>query len=693
MPVDPRSITRRGLFALCGLPLAAQQQILYRDYSRCLPDFYRHLVGEAVRKRNEAIGALTSESAIRRRQSWVRETFWNLTGGMPDRTPLRIRTTGEFQRSAYRVEKLIYESQPGFHVPANLYIPKVGSPPYPAVLFQMGHSGNGKAAGMYQKCCQGLAQLGFAVLAFDPMGQGERVYYPRSGGNATRLRSSDDEHTTPGQQLLLVGQSATRIQTWDAIRSLDVLAAHPLIDAKRLATTGNSGGGTLSMFLAATDDRLAAVVASCPNSENFACEEFIPPGSVDDAEQNFVGSGPLGFDRWDTFYPLAPKPLLIVLSGKDFFGTYSPSYVRNGRQEYARLSSVYRTLGKQDNISWWESPLSHGLQHEARMRIYAWFRRWLQGRTDQLTQEPPVSPENDETLYATEKGNTVYSLSSLHPADLGRKVALRPRPIDLQKLLGVEELYERPRRVKLGESPAEGCRVEAMEVSTATHVWTPCWIFHPKQAQNSDVLLVLDARGRNADAPEGGLWNQLAKEGITVCAADVRANGDLSAEAGRGSPRYTLGHASEHNHAWAGAILGQSLLGQRVADIVSIVRALKPSRIRLAASGKMTVPALFAAAMEPSIASVYLSGGLASYQHLLNCDEYPNHPFANFLPRVLLHTDLPAIAAGIKATLTLAGLVDGAGKRVPLEEAKRLYARATVLPDAAWNLARLKEFR
>ncbi len=32
-----------------------------------------------------------------------------------------------------------------FYIPANLYIPTAGAPPYPAVLFQMGHSDNGKA--------------------------------------------------------------------------------------------------------------------------------------------------------------------------------------------------------------------------------------------------------------------------------------------------------------------------------------------------------------------------------------------------------------------------------------------------------------------------------------------------------------------------------------------------------------------
>ncbi|MEJ7608016.1 MAG: acetylxylan esterase, partial [Bryobacteraceae bacterium] len=90
----------------------------------------------------------------------------------------------------------------------------------------------------------------------------------------------------------------TRLQLWDAVRSLDVLAEHPRVDSKRLASTGQSGGGTLTMFLAAVDDRIAAAAVCSGNTENFANADFNPPGAVDDGEQNFPGSGPLAWDRW-----------------------------------------------------------------------------------------------------------------------------------------------------------------------------------------------------------------------------------------------------------------------------------------------------------------------------------------------------------------------------------------------------------
>ena len=91
------------------------------------------------------------------------------------------------------------------------------------------------------------------------------------------------------------------------------------------------------MMLAATDPRLAAAVVSSGNTENVACANFNAPGSTDDAEQDFINSGPAGFDRWDLLWPTAPKPLLILVSTHDFYGTYSPRYLDNGREEYLKL--------------------------------------------------------------------------------------------------------------------------------------------------------------------------------------------------------------------------------------------------------------------------------------------------------------------------------------------------------------------
>src|SRR5207245_10601835 len=121
--------------------------------------------------------------------------------------------------------------------------------------------------------------------------------------------------------------------------------------------TGHSRCSTLSIMLIAADDRLAAVVELSGNTENIACADFNPPGSTDDAEQDFIASGPAGFDRRDLMYPFAPKPLLVSVSDKDFFGTYSPQYISNGWEEFQKLKKVYEVLGHPDHIDWVDTPL------------------------------------------------------------------------------------------------------------------------------------------------------------------------------------------------------------------------------------------------------------------------------------------------------------------------------------------------
>lgn len=682
-------MTRRHfLFAPAAFGLLAQERfpgVAYRNYSRCLPDYLRGLAALAHETRNSAIAGLTTHEAIANRRKWVRETFWRLVGGMPGRTPLNARSTGSFERPGYRLEKVVYESRPQFYVTANLYLPAEGSPPYPGVLFQLGHSLNGKAADTYQRCCQALARLGYVVLAFDPMGQGERIYYPGRTNAVTRLGSADDEHTVPGRQMLLLGDTSTRLQVWDAIRSLDYLAAHPMVDPKRIGATGQSGGGTMTMMLAAVDDRIAAAVVCSGNTENFACADFNPPGSTDDAEQDFINSGPAGFDRWDTLYPFAPRPLLISVSDKDFFGTYSAEYISNGWEEYQKLKRVYEVLGRGDLLAWTDTPLPHGLAYDSRLQVYNWFGRHLRSDPRPVTDEPPVSPEPDEVLRVGSFGGfTPFTLNKT------REVTRTPAP-----LAAVDMPAAGLRFSILRAAPSREVRIEAAEIASASHVWLPAWIFRPKQDDApKPALLVLEPAGRNSRWQESGLCQQLAARGFPVCAADVRGIGDLMPEVGRGDPRYARSHNDEENYAWASMILGQPLLSQRVTDILALAAGLRASfpsrRLGIAALGKLTVPALFAAALDSHITDLYLAGGLVSFRDVVETENY-SCSFGNFAPDLLRHTDLPEAAASLAPRrLCLAGTVNAAARTMSEAAVAAIYPKwCRVTPAQAWELQSL----
>ncbi len=530
------------------------------------------------------------------------------------------------------------------------------------------------------------------VLAFDPIGQGERTYYPRPGGWLTSLRSPTEEHTVPGRQMLLVGETATGAMLWDAMRSLDVLAAHPRVDARRLASTGQSGGGTLTMILAAMDERLAAAAVSSGNTENFAVAPFLAPGSSDDAEQDLVGSAPLAFDRWDMLWPIAPKPLLIAVSAHDYFGTYSPAYERSGREEYGRLSRAYATLGAAGRLEYFESPLPHALSQPMRMAVYRWFERFLKNSTRPIDDEPPTSPETDETLWCGPTGNAVRDFGGTTPFALTRARAAEihtPQGAgDLRALLGMDPPSATPRLEVRATTQYRNCTVQAVEANTAKQVWAPAWLFLPRR-EWTRLLLLVEPNGRNGEWHEDELYDRLASAGIAVCATDVRGVGDLEPQYAPGAAGYARSHQSEENYGWASLILGRSLLGQRATDILGMAGALAlaypRASIALAARDRMTVPALCAAALEPRIARLYLTRHLVSWRSVVETEKY-TCPLASLAPDALRVTDLPEIARSVAPRpVIVAGAIDAAGHAAPA--AGRLYAHYR--EQAAWDVETL----
>lgn len=696
-------MTRREWLSLCAASCAGQEPtaypgVAYRQYSKCMPQYLRELALAAYKRRNDEIAKITTAELVDARKKWARQTFWSLIGGAPERTPLNARVTGKLDRAGYRVDKVIFESRPGLHITGNLYVPLRGRGPFPAVLVQMGHSPNGKAYGSYQRLCQGLVKLGFVAFGFDPMGQGERIYYPDASGRRTRLGSVDDEHSMAGRQMLLTGDSATRMHTWDAVRAVDYLSSLPFVDRTRLGTTGQSGGGTASMFLLAVDDRIDAAAISSGNTENFACGAFSAPGSTDDAEQNFPGAGPLGFDRWDTLYPFAPKPLLICVSDKDFFGTYSPQYIANGWEEFQKLKRVYGVLDKAEQITWGSTPLPHSLAYDTRLQIYAFFQRRFQNDAKGVAEEPPTQPEPDEQLWCTESGSVVKSLSSTTPHALNKKRLGRVTPQPLERLLRIDRAPAATYST-LRKTVSRGVEIEALEIPSASQVFVPAWLFLPRPARaGRPVIVVLDPSGRNTDWHEGELYQELALRGFAVCVTDVRGTGDLVAEFAPGNPRYTRPHNDEEAFAWAGLMLGKPMLGQRTTDVLAVVRAMKahPATsarpLVLAAQGKMGAVAQCAAALSAGVQRLFVSGGLSTFRSVVETENY-GHAFANFVPGILEHTDLPEITAGAAARkVILAGMLDGAGRRVPVDEVRKLYEKTRgieVLEQAAWNIEAL----
>jgi hypothetical protein len=118
----------------------------------------------------------------------------------------------------------------------------------------------------------------------------------------------------------------------------------------------------------------------------------------------------------------------------------------------------------------------------------------------------------------------------------------------------------------------------------------------------------------------------------------------------------------------------------------------------IAASGELTVPALFAAAIDQSVGALYLTGGLSSFASIVRTENY-RHSFANFVPDILMQTDLPEILAQLAPRrVRMAGPVGGDGEPLSMEAARDVYKSAlaeghfTVTEGADWNPGALAQF-
>ena len=156
----------------------------YSDAENSLYKYFCSIAFQQINDRENIINNLYSLEDWSGRQDDVREKLTKIIGPFPEKTDLNIRVTGIIQTDGFRVEKLIFESQPGYYVTAALFIPNNIINQAPAILNPIGHSPLSYRRDVYQHTIINLVKKGFVVLAYDPVGQGERLqYYDKELGN------------------------------------------------------------------------------------------------------------------------------------------------------------------------------------------------------------------------------------------------------------------------------------------------------------------------------------------------------------------------------------------------------------------------------------------------------------------------------------------------------------------------------
>jgi hypothetical protein len=178
--------TRRGFLnatslaiAAAGLSRAGEESqpvagaLGNRDYWNDYPNYLTSVVNKARERRLAELAQIKTAKQAGQRSQVIHKKVWELIGGPLEKTPLNAKAVGTIEREDYRIEKLIFESQPEFYVPAHLYIPKKGKGPFPGIIAPLGHANDGKVFTSYQTVFQNLARKGFVVLTWDPPGHHE----------------------------------------------------------------------------------------------------------------------------------------------------------------------------------------------------------------------------------------------------------------------------------------------------------------------------------------------------------------------------------------------------------------------------------------------------------------------------------------------------------------------------------------
>jgi dienelactone hydrolase len=668
------AVTLFAVAALCGgqEPAASQQAPDSKQALAVLPEVLdggpwqdmmkRHFLAEAAllaqRWRADYDARKTPEQ-IAAYQAKMKANFIDALGGLPERTPLNARVTGVVQREGYTVEKVIFESLPGFYVTALLFLPADAPRPYPAVLVPCGHSDTGKAFDLYQRVGALMALNGMAAMVFDPIDQGERSQYLDANGKAP-IRGTR-AHTMLGVGSILLGQNTARFEIWDGMRAIDYLQLHPEIDPTKIGCTGNSGGGTQTAYLMALDERIAAAAPCCYIT---TFERLLNTIGCQDAEQNIFGQLAFGMDHADYVMMRAPRPTLIGCATRDFFdigGTW---------ETFRRAKRLYTRMGAAERVDIVEADETHGFSLHLRNGAARWMARWLCGRDEAVT-EPNIVPLSPAEAQCTPAWQVMLLPGARSAYDINveyeKQLAARRKALWHQE--STETLIARVRqiagirrvdklkspKVRLGETlQRDGYTIEKAVLECESGIYLPLLRFKPAEESSAGAVVYVNEAGKDADAGPGGAIEALVRAGKTVYAVDVRGIGETKQNGQRyGAPSFGL----DGQDVYAAYVMGRSYVGMRAEDILLCARIAgmntEHGPVELVAVGNVGVPALHAAACEPRMFShVTIRGTLTSWSSVVHAKMHDNQ-LVNAVHGALTVYDLPDLVRLLGDKITI----------------------------------------
>lgn len=314
-----------------------------------------------------------AEEWHRRRPEILRAVVDSL-GDLPDRpAPQKTRVVSRELRRDYIIEKVDIDNGVDGIVSSLLLIPERREPKAPAILWLhsstpdknqilIPHTNGGD-----EPLGEVLVKSGYVVMAPDAYWHGDRAGSGPSGRSSKGLSEEEDLF----KRNLWLGRTLWGMFVRDDRIALDYLCGRAEVDPARIGATGMSMGSTRAWWLAAVDDRIAAVVAvSCLTRY----QQLLAHGELRQHGVYYFVSGLLKrFDTEAVVALVAPRPFLALTGELD---AGSPA---DGVRIVDRIvGETYKNLGVQERFRSVLYPeIGHTYTREMRGETIAWFDRFL----------------------------------------------------------------------------------------------------------------------------------------------------------------------------------------------------------------------------------------------------------------------------------------------------------------------------
>ncbi|UCH36740.1 MAG: acetylxylan esterase [Armatimonadota bacterium] len=261
----------------------------------------------------------------------------DLAGHKPKAEKAEATDLGDYLR-----EKWYLWTEPDVPLPFWLLVPKGATGRRPLVLTPHGHNDPDIYVGLPKNEQQKLSIAeGQRDIAVQAVREGYVTIAPTTRGfgeTRTNRDREEDKGCSCRTELLhglLVGRTAIGQRVWDISRLIDWAAKRDDVDGSRIAITGNSGGGTTSLFAGACETRITVAVPSC-----YFCTFAGSIGTIHHCDCNYVpGVMRLG-EMYDVAGLIAPRAFCAI-AGKDD-GIFPIKHVR---EAFAQVKRVYEVAG------------------------------------------------------------------------------------------------------------------------------------------------------------------------------------------------------------------------------------------------------------------------------------------------------------------------------------------------------------